>query len=481
MVKHCLKIFIFSLVIAIFVFLSPETELNASVSLEVCESIDSVDKECQKLSASQCRQLLEDCQNYLEEKSAQIEQDIAKTEREKKTLQDQIYLLNSKITNYSYQIYQSNIVIKDLNLQIGDTQGSIDETSSKIGESSGNLIFVLRTMYEEEQKSLVEIFLSEECFSDFFDDLVALEALSSKSKDLLQNIKGLKDFLEDQRNQLDGEKQDLESLVAIQGVQKQESEKTKDEREYYLGLTEAQYQEHLQEKEENTKKTADIMARIYKLIGVREDVTYEEAIEIAKYAANLIGIRPALLLGILSQESNIGKNVGQCFLKDPKTGAGVRASTGAALNRVMNPTRDVPYFLNVIDALNKEGNLKLDPYETLVSCPMSIGWGGAMGPAQFIPSTWVAAGYESRVEKITGSAADPWDIRDASLASALYLKDGINRYGTEGKAIQTYFCGSPRGDYWCNWYEESVLRLASCHQNFLDTGSMSSSCENLIF
>jgi hypothetical protein len=47
------------------------------------------------------------------------------------------------------------------------------------------------------------------------------------------------------------------------------------------------------------------MARIYKLIGVREDVTYEEAIEIAKYAAGLIGIRPALLLGILSQESNI--------------------------------------------------------------------------------------------------------------------------------------------------------------------------------
>jgi peptidoglycan hydrolase CwlO-like protein len=455
--------------------------VEASFPLELCESIDKVDEECENLSASECRSLLERCQKYLEDKSSKIEEDIEETAEEKKTLNNQIYLLGNKIQNLSYQINQSNVSIKDLGLQISDTQESIDNASFKVRESSDKLIVILRTIYEKDKQSIAEMFLSKGDMSAFFDDLVALEALSSKNKDLLGNIKNLKEFLEEQKSILSGERQDLENLVAIQSLQKEENLQTKQEREYLLRLTEAEYQQYLAEKEETSRKTAEIMARIYEMIGVRETVTYEEAIEIAKYVSSQTGVRPALLLGVLSQESAIGKNVGQCFVKDPKTGDGVRVKTGEKISRVMNPTRDIPYFLDVIDDLNKIKNMNLDPYETLVSCPMSIGWGGAMGPAQFIPSTWVGAGYSEKVKNITGLPADPWDMRDASLASGLYLMDGVNRYGTEGNAVQTYFCGSPRGTYWCTWYENNVLKLAACHQSFIDNGSMSLSCENMIF
>lgn len=479
---HFLKTITLSLFIGLAIFsLSLGSLAEASFSLDLCESIDKVDEECNSLSSNECRNLLEECQNYLQEKSKQIEQDINKTEEEKKTLNNQIGLLGNKIQNLSYQINQSTVSIKNLSLQISDTQESIDNASSKIRESSKKLITVLRTIHEEDKKSVVEIFLSKGDISDFFNDLASLEALSSKSKDLLGNIKDLKGFLEEQKTILSGKKQDLESLVAVQSLQKEESEQTKQEREYLLRLTEAEYQQYLREKEETSKKAAEIMARIYKLVGVRDDVTYEEALEIAKYAASQAGIRPALLLGVLSQESAIGKNVGQCFVTDPKTGDGVRADSGTKLSRVMNPTRDIPYFLQVIKDLNEVQNLNLDPYQTLISCPMSIGWGGAMGPAQFIPSTWVGGGYAERVKNITGLPADPWDMRDASLAASLYLKDGINRYGREGSAIQAYFCGYPRGDYWCTWYERGVLSLAACHQDFIDKGYMSSTCENMIF
>jgi hypothetical protein len=47
-------------------------------------------------------------------------------------------------------------------------------------------------------------------------------------------------------------------------------------------------------------------------------------LQFATEASQKTGVRPAFLLGILTQESNLGKNVGSCYLKDPSTGAGIR-------------------------------------------------------------------------------------------------------------------------------------------------------------
>ena len=114
----------------------------------------------------------------------------------------------------------------------------------------------------------------------------------------------------------------------------------------------------------------------------------------------------------------------------------------------MSPS-NVPYFLEIIEKLNKVKDLARDPFETPVSCPMSYGWGGAMGPAQFMPKTWGKYGYGDRVEKITGKASDPWDIKDAFLASALYLSDygaAKQTYNDEFNAALSYFAGP-------SWYK----------------------------
>jgi peptidoglycan hydrolase CwlO-like protein len=468
------------LILSILAFLFPDFAKFDQEDLEELCQLEKITQLEKTLSKAEYRKLLEKCQKFYEKISSEIEKDIAKTEAEKKTLQNKIYILKNKIKNLSYQINQSNLMIRDLKLQIEETESSIQKTSLQIEDTKEKLIKILRLIYEEDQKTLVEILLEGKTLSDFFENLMALESLSLKNKEILKEIKELKLSLQKQKTSLDQEKVDLEKILTIQTLQKKESEAIKREKEYFLKLTEAEYQKYLKEKEEIEKRAAEIRARIFELIGVRKPVTYEQALEVAKYVAAQVGIRPALLLGVLSQESKIGKNVGQCFLKNPSTGGGVVAYNGKPISRVMNPKRDVPYFLEIIEELNQEKGLALDPFETLVSCPMSFGWGGAMGPAQFIPSTW-SLHYKDRVEKFTGNVADPWDFRDASLAAALYLKDGIKKYGSEAGSIQSYFCGTPRGTYWCRWYEKNVLKLAQCHQAFIDKGTMSADCERSIF
>ena len=407
------------------------------------------------------RQQLEEELKKIESELAKIEGDISKTEKEKKTLENQIYLLKKQIEKLNLQIQQSNIMIGDLKIQIQDTESSIVQTSLKIEDSREKLANILRTLYTEEQKSLIEILLSEKNLSGFFDNLVALETLNIKNRELLETVKNLKTSLESEKQSLDEEKTDLENTVKMQTLQKKESENTKKDKDYFLKLTETQYQEYLKEKEEAQKRAADIRARIFELIGVPEAPKFGEAVELAKYVEGITGVRPAFLLAILTQESNIGKNVGQCYLTNSETGEGVKALTGEKVIQVMKPSRDISHFLSICQELGR------DPYNTPVSCPMEYGWGGAMGPAQFIPSTWI--NYRQKVREITGKTANPWDIKDAFLAAALYLADykaAKQTYDAEWKAAMIYFSGSTNTKY--RFYGDSVMKIATDYEEDIE-------------
>ncbi|MDO8639328.1 MAG: hypothetical protein Q7R53_00245, partial [bacterium] len=95
---------------------------------------------------------------------------------------------------------------------------------------------------------------------------------------------------------------------------------------------------------------------------------------------------------------------------------------------------------------------------------MSFGYGGAMGPGQFIPSTWVS--YRDRVKETTGKAGDPWNIKDSFLAAGFYLADyGAKNqtYNSEWKAAMIYFSGSTNSKY--KFYGDSVMGIASRYEN----------------
>ena len=103
------------------------------------------------------------------------------------------------------------------------------------------------------------------------------------------------------------------------------------------------------------------------------------------------------------------------------------------------------------------------------------GWGGAMGPAQFIASTWNL--FTDRLKTLLGQTADPWGIKDFFTAAGLYLGDlgaTAQTSAKESAAASKYYGGSSA-------YARSVMSRTTCIQTFVDNGTMSDYCEGLIF
>ena len=91
-----------------------------------------------------------------------------------------------------------------------------------------------------------------------------------------------------------------------------------------------------------------------------------------------------------------------------------------------------------------------------------------MGPAQFLPSTWM--GYKSKVEKLTSERpANPWDIKDSLVAMGLKLGAVSGVTGGDrkawAKAAGIYLAGANWENY--SWYSDRVLRYTDGFKEIL--------------
>jgi len=469
-----MKLYFKLIIILFFIFSAFPTAILADDLGSQCATLTESTTGCPNMTASDCKALLQQCADYYDQQSAQLAKDLTKTSAQKNTLQNAITQLKNKVSNLEADINQGKIMVNDLNVQISGTQVSINNTTSDIENTRQQIANVLQSVYEEDQKPLFTILL-EGSLSDFFSNLTYLGNLNSQLASLLESSKNLKEYLNGQQQKMSDNVDQLQKTIALQTLQKQQNEKNKQKQSQYLKLTEAQYQQQLKEQKEAEQKSGKIKAMLFQVVGVSKAPTFGEALEIAKSVGSMLNVRPAFLLAIISQESAIGRNVGQCKLTDSVTGTGKKISTGATIIRVMKPTRDVQPFINITASLGR------DPYDTPVSCwipayvgGVPTGWGGAMGPAQFIASTWNL--FTDRLKSILGRPADPWLIKDSFTASAMYLSNlGASKQtsSTESNAASRYYGGSSA-------YARSVMSRASCIQTFIDNGTMSTACQNLI-
>jgi len=406
--------------------------------------------------------------DVLQQEIAEQQQIIRDTQAKKNTLQGDVTLLNAQIKAAQAQIDAKNIVIKQLAAQIAQKNAVIGQLSSRIERGKESLASILRQTQMMDEYSVVSVVLGAQNVSDLFSDLDAFTSLKTDLRNLFADIRAAKTQTESEKAALAAKQnQTVDARYEVQTEQKKiASDKT--QKQQLLAITTNQETEYKKVLAERQAKASAIRAALFPLRDAAA-ISFGTALQYAQQAQKITGVSPALALAILTQESNLGANVGQCYLTNNATGAGIGKNTGTPFAKVMSPTRDVPPFLEL------GLQLGFDPHKQVVSCPIASagGWGGAMGPAQFIPSTWAI--YAARVANARNvSIANPWDPQDAIMAMSIYLQ-GLGAagggYTAQHTAAAKYYAGGAwatrTGQSYANQVMNTVKNVIQPNIDFL--------------
>src|SRR3989344_6113984 len=389
----------------------------------------------------------------LERELAIIEQDIvqkrgvlSEKQKERTSLERDIAILDGQIGVAQQQIKYRNLTIGKIRDDIGDKKTAIIEVDKKVVRSEQSLAQLLRRTHEIDDTSLAEIVLGG-TLSDFFEDIDAFEVLQRDLDRSFDEMANLRADLSGRKEALEEKQGEEEQLRTIQVLEKQAIEKKEKEKHSILTVTKGQEKTYQQLIAERERQAAVIRSALF---GLRDSkaIPFGSAYNYAKEAEAVTGVRAAVTLAILREESNLGENVGTGNWKAD-----------------MHPTRDQPVFAQIM------AELGLNPDSMPVSKKPGYGWGGAMGPAQFIPSTWIL--YKDRIAQAAGQTPpNPWDARTAIFASAILMADNGADAGSreaERLAALRYFAG------WTNakkpayaFYGDDVITFADQFQKDID-------------
>lgn len=376
----------------------------------------------------------------LEAEAAKLDKEIANTQTEARTLANEVKIIDKEIKKKELEIRRLSLVIQQTQTDIRKKTANINEAKGKIGGSQKSLSASVKQLSQEDADNLLVLMLKNDSLSDFFLVLNNHEQIQENLQSTLGSLREYKASLEEEKAELEEYQKGQEDTKSIQEINRRSLADKRKERDQLLKLT--QGKESLFQQLLKQKKT-DIAAIKNKLFYLQQaGITAEQALAAAKAATAKTGIRTAFLLALLEVETGkqfengqitVGHNLGtghwkrdmyDCYINlgKPKTAESQKTA-----------------FFQIT------AELGINPDTAPVSRMPNYGCGGAMGPAQFIPTTWVL--FKDRVANLTGRGmASPWNVEDAFTAAALYLADSgaaSQQKAGEIAAARTYISGRP--------------------------------------
>lgn len=399
------------------------------------------------------------CRNELAQIEAQLTELLNKQKEQQKqtgTLKGDVDYLTSQINALKTKIKARALVIAQLKVSIKEKVSKIESLSEKIDRQHESLAQLLRNTNDFDNENMIYLIVSDNTISSFYSDLESYASIKQAVKISVDEIRGVKTKTEVQKKDLE-KKQNAETdaKVELENAQKKVAQ-SEAEKKQLLAISKNKEQEYQKLAAEKKARADTIRAALFQLRDTKA-IPFGTALKYAQEAEAKTGVRPAFLLAIITQETNLGANIGTCNRPDDPPSKNWKA--------VMKPDRDQAPFERITSALG------LNPYSMPVSCPWKGGWGGAMGPSQFIPSTWEL--YAKKVAEALGISGmpNPWEPRHAFMASSIYLGElGADNggYTAERTAALKYYAGSNWNKKANAFYGDGVMKKAKDIQANID-------------
>lgn len=445
----------------LFVFaglVTPVYFADAEVTTSYCAALTPGASEEDK---DACKELLRKIDQQILEQQKLVEG----KQSERQSLERDISILESQIKKSQLGIQARSIAIRELSDQISNKEEVIDILNDRQEKQKQSVASLLRKTQEIDDSSLVELMLTNQNFSEFFADFEDYRTINKSLRDSLQALAEIEADTNLQKLSLQDKQSEEERSKQLQEQEKAFIENKESEKNGILEVTKGEEQAYQAMLAQTQRTAAQLRSALFQLAGGSGKIPFPEAVRLAKYASSQTGVSASFILAILEQESEYGANIGQCTYNQIKNG---RAAMGPG---------SVPVFKVMADVLGFDINTQP------VSCPLSYGWGGAMGPSQFIPSTWALYGgyvnkgndvfeYDAGKDTIRqllsiDGPSNPFRNQDAFLATSLLMRDNGAAAGTfnaEWTAAIRYYSGwnginNPRNHFYGDQVMQRKARL----------------------
>lgn len=376
----------------------------------------------------------------LQEKIRALKDARGKKEGEQSRLTDAVEVLEDRVKQIRLELDYTRVSIEEAQIRIRQTTQELDALSKKQERLREQIRAAIRLMATVEERSPLETILTGDTFADFLSTQQALARIQTHATAVLIYTQELKAAREAREEDLRNRHEELEGLAKLQVAQRGELQEEEGRKRQALSRTVAEAARLSSRVAEAEQARREIQQEIFSLRNAGIRLSLKQAEDFARFAGGATGVRPALLLGVLKIESNIGTNVGSGRYPDD-----VHPAHREAFVRVVN-------------------KLGLDPATAPVSAkPRTYsGWGGAMGPGQIMPGIWERV--EQEVGRITGKPTPtPYELLDAFVATALILRGGGAASGNEYEAVNRYFAGPNWARF--TWYGDRVLAVAKEYES----------------
>lgn len=418
---------------------------------------------------------LEGKKQELDKEISNLTNQLTSKQKESSSIQRDIDILDYKIKISQTNIKAKEVLIKQLAMDIGKKQNTIISLTNKLNQEQLSLAETLRRIRNYDDISLAEVALSQRAMTDLVADLGAFNGIQQSLHQTLSAVKHNKLTTENEKEKLESRHDQETSAKKAIEQEKRKIEILNKEKQNLLKINRQQEGVYKQVIAVRQQELNEILNALFRLRDSGE-ISFGQALDYAKYASGKTGVRAALILAILSQESDLGKNQGSCLITDISTGDGKGKNTGRIFEKVMAAPRDTTPFLAITSRLS------LDWRTVAVSCPPSATWssgrgyGGAMGPSQFIPSTWELV--KKRLGSLLGIAPDsanPWNPQHSFVATGMYLADlgaTSSAYADERNSACRYYSGqkcTPGRKPANEFYGDQVMAKAAYFQKQIET------------